>query len=223
MHSYCCIHSILQTRLLFCRYSQLMTFIKYNILYRMLINNNIDDYQFREDFHIENVFCTEKVEVIGHSAFAFCSNLKEVDLSRCQIRDLQYATFRSNFNLKKVKLPNTLKSIGVECFCRCYQLEAIEIPENVEIIEQRAFRWCTNLKDVSLPGNLKTIKCDAFFNCESIEELFIPSSVGVIERYAFRSCINLKKLSISRKTAEIDTLGIFPNCPNLKSITLRDD
>lgn len=186
------------------------------------INSDIKDYQFRENNEIKSIVCNKNVKNIGHSAFAFCSNMQYADLSNSNILQFRYAEFRSDSMLEIILLPPGLKKIGVESFCRCSAIKNIYIPDSVTIIEQRAFRWCSNLESIHLPLNLKVIKRDAFFCCSALEEIYIPSSVQTIEQYAFRSCINLEKVSISKKLLNNRGLGIFANCPNINTIQVRE-
>jgi hypothetical protein len=86
----------------------------------------------------------EGTEAIGMSAFADCTNLKEV------------------------KLPSTLREIGLYAFAGS-GIEHLVIPEGVEKIGGCAFEDCKNLKEVKLPSTLEEIGLYAFEGCENIE------------------------------------------------------
>ena len=58
-------------------------------------------------------------------------------------------TFHNQYNLKEIKLPSTLKTIG-NSFMYCSNLSKIEIPSNVTSIGNNCFEYCSNLKEVMI-------------------------------------------------------------------------
>ena len=58
----------------------------------------------------------------------------------------QYA-FHYQYNLKEIKLPSTLKTIGLS-FNYCRNLTKIEIPSSVTSINANCFSYCQNLREV---------------------------------------------------------------------------
>lgn len=65
----------------------------------------------------------KNLSTLNSGAFQDC-NIEEIDLSRCKLlRDLEDCMFQGCIKLRKVILPNTLKSIGSNCFYGCIHLE----------------------------------------------------------------------------------------------------
>ena len=89
------------------------------------------------------------VENIPVRAFAFCKNLKEVDLAG-------------------------VKSIQHLAFWNCHKLEILKNSSKVELIDMMAFTNCFSLKNIDLPGAKEVAQC-AFHNCTSLERINMPN------------------------------------------------
>ncbi len=63
------------------------------------------------------------------------------------IEEIGKYAFHNQYNLKEIKLPNTLKTIG-DCFNYCNKLSKIEIPIGVTNIGTKCFAYCSSLKEV---------------------------------------------------------------------------
>lgn len=79
-----------------------------------------------------------KVAAIGKNAFSKCRNIK------------------------KLEIPNTVKSIGNNAFSYCTALKSVTIPEGVTTIGAKAFRECTMLKKVTIPSTVTSIGTETF-------------------------------------------------------------
>lgn len=97
------------------------------------------------------------------------SSLEIADLSNTKITILDYATFEACSNLKIVKLPETLKVIGLCCFCGT-PIKEINLPFGIEKLDSAIFRNCPNLKEIYLPSSLKSI--DNFLEDSKIETVY---------------------------------------------------
>ena len=67
-------------------------------------------------------------------------------------------------SVKKITLPQGLKSIGMNAFRTCTRLESINLPDELETISEYAFYECSSLYSITIPKNVKNIKQDAFLN-----------------------------------------------------------
>ncbi len=74
-------------------------------------------------------------------------------------------TFNGKENLKNIRLPSGLKTIGNNAFAWCSSLENIELPNSLESIGQNAFSFCTSLTEIIIPKSVTTIKKMAFDTC----------------------------------------------------------
>ncbi len=97
----------------------------------------------------------------------------------------------SNFEglyAKKVSLPSTLKSIGVDAF-HSSSFESVELPEGLEVIGERAFYTCTSLKSVEIPSTVTSIGKYAFFNCRKLDNVKFNHGLEIIGEDAFQETI----------------------------------
>lgn len=65
--------------------------------------------------------------------------------------------------LKTVRLPDSLKKIGMNAFELCRQLHRIDLGEGVTTIPDSCFERCTKLKTITLPPQIKEIRREAFW------------------------------------------------------------
>ena len=119
-------------------------------------------------------------------------------------------------DIELIVLPDTLKTIGTECFMDCGKLVSIEIPKNVETIESDAFKSTSSLERIDvedgntkyrsenncvidsdntlivgcknsvIPDEIVKIGSHSFWGCP-IESIDIPNTVEEIAGYAFTS------------------------------------
>lgn len=149
----------------------------------------------------------------------------------------------SGKKIRKVILPNTIKSIGRSAFADCTELSEIVIPDSVTNIEGWAFGTCISLKRIELSDNIIEIGSHAFDECRNLEYIRLPEEIDYIGAYAFSEtaikkvvlpkgikylgnslfyeCRNLKEVYLSEG---VETIGIytFGNCISLRNINLPD-
>jgi hypothetical protein len=68
------------------------------------------------------------------------------------------------------------------------------LPNTIIDIGGRTFANCTNLINVDLPENINSIQ-DVFFNCTSLNNQVIPKLVNRIDDFGFYNCTNLTRLN----------------------------
>lgn len=91
-----------------------------------------------------------------------------------EIEKIEYNSFNSNSNLKKIIVPPSVSVIESDSFSNI-NLESIEFSMN------------SKLKEL----------CFSFFSRISIKSFIVPPSVTIIRRYAFYLCNNLKTVEIA--------------------------
>ena len=155
---------------------------------------------------IERIEVPSDVEEIQESAFMDCGGLEEVVFeagSRLE-RVGDYA-FCDCKNLKNIRFPNGLETIGTNCFWNC-ALEAVVLPASTESIGPYAFYGCASLKSVRLNEGLEKlgekVAIDehdwegGVFYGSGVESVRIPSTLKRLERRTFYGCENLKSVYI---------------------------
>ncbi|MBO4545498.1 MAG: leucine-rich repeat protein, partial [Verrucomicrobia bacterium] len=113
-------------------------------------------------------------------------------IERCFVRTLGSASFRANNLIKKVVIPDTVKTIEGRVFLDSQSLESVEIGEGVETIGSWAFAGCVKLKTMVIPDSV-TRTDGAFFNNPGLTSIIIGSNVTNFGD-TFGLCGNLKSI-----------------------------
>ena len=145
--------------------------------------------------------------------------------------------------LKKVVLPEGLKTIGVGAFNKCKTLEGINLPDTLTKIEDEAFLGCKALTTITIPAKLKAIGGSAFCGCPltavsfadgsklteigeqafkgvPIQTLTIPKGVKKLGSWAFAECKNLKTIVLPEGIEIFEKYEVFGGCEALESINI---
>lgn len=96
-------------------------------------------------------------------------------------------------------------------------IERIDIPDSIVIIEEGAFADCEQLKEIKFSKRLIKIEINAFKYCPKLEKIELPDSIDEIEYAAFAHCYNLQSVTLGKNLL---TLGpnVFDTCNKLKNI-----
>lgn len=190
----------------------------------VVFNDNLEiigDEAFSGCHSLTSVKMSGALRYIGKSAFSSYSNyLMSIDLSKAD--KLEYvgdgAFYRGNTSDKyPVSLPNSIKYIGKKAF---YNSECVNIPENVEIIDEEGLP----LKGATwiLPISLKSVGKQAFGSRGWAEksELIIPDGTMMKELNIsyFPSCVLIKMGRGIKKVK--GTVNYLKEKSNLRTIKL---
>lgn len=145
------------------------------------------------------------------------TNLTELDLSKALIDEIPSYAFNERWAIDKVVLPPTLKKIGSYAFQRT-SLTSVNIPDNVETIEENAFSQVRQLQEVHLPDSLTSLGRYAFEKCRSLRTVKIPTKLKEIPWYAFDGCKSLQSVELHDSITGIGDYA-FRSC-DLREITL---
>lgn len=117
-----------------------------------------------------------------------------------------------------VEIPNSVKYIDERAFYLCNELYRVDFPDELEIISDYAFSQCTFLLSASLENTkLKSIGSYSFEGAKIISSLVLPSSTESIGSKAFIDCISLR--TVICKTSNCNILSdAFKNCTNLQEV-----
>ena len=132
--------------------------------------------------------------------------------------------FSGAYKLTTIKIPNTIKTIGVCSFEKCSALKSISIPESVTAIGWRAFFNSYNLKTIELPETVVNISRDAFYNTayfndnSNWEEGALYLGKHLI-RYDFTKANNTEEYKVKDGTLRI-AAGAFYQAEELTSVTI---
>lgn len=130
-------------------------------------------------------------------------------------------SFRSCVNVTEVTIPDSVITIGFNCFEDCTGLETVNLGKNVTTFIGRAFAGCASLKTVNWGPNVKKIGRENFYDCTSLTSITIPDSVTTIDHSLFYYCENLESVKLSENLTDLPQ-STFHSCYSLKSIVIPD-
>lgn len=115
------------------------------------------------------------------------------------------------------------KVVGVQCyaFYKTTAVRKISLPESIRTIGDYAFAWCTYLEEINIPIDVTEIGTHAFELCVKIEKFDIPNKVVSIGSFAFSDCSGLKEVIIPASCNKIGDEA-FTWCTSLSKIIIED-
>lgn len=117
-----------------------------------------------------------------------------------QLKEIGQSAFE-NSTVTSVIFPDGLEVIEEFSFNQCYNLDYIELPDSIILINRCAFYGCPITK-LELPNNLKYISDSSFYKT-NIKELTLPDSVTSIGSNAFAYCCSLEKINFSKNAENL--------------------
>lgn len=191
-------------------------------------NNIPKDCFSYSDHHITSITIpdkkdgTEAIE-IGAYAFTNMSALKELSIGSCVVETESIPALGDNLcdgcaSLTTVHFNTpTIKSLPARAFENCKSLRMINLPNNLEVINECAFQFC-GLKTISFPNSLLSIKQNAFNVCD-LQYVVIPENVKEIETCAFQGNENLTDVYLMGNDVKCAENGFAKsqNCSGFKN------
>ena len=109
--------------------------------------------------------------------------------------------FNSFINLKRVKLPNTIKQICDSAFYNCKKLEEINLSDDITKIGEYAFCG-TNLREFIVPKKVRQIERFICCDCTAMEKIVLHDNIIKIGASAF-SNTKIKEMKLPLKLKEL--------------------
>lgn len=148
-------------------------------------------------FHPES-----ECETIQEEAFSGVDTLEVINLP-LKLKELKPRTFKE-CQLFTIDIPNSVTSIGDECFKQCTNLRTAFIGKNVKSIDQEAFSGCDEIETIIIPDSVKVIGDEAFYGCVKLKKLFIGNSVETIGNSAFYGLNQIETINIPDSVKRIE-------------------
>ena len=134
-----------------------------------------------------------------------------------------------NYNIRTLKLPEGLTSIGHFAFYNCKDLKDIWLPKSLSRIGEAAFfSSSANLHVADLAsfcrltvGDLYIQESSLYENDQEIVDLQIPAGVETVNNYVFTNCKNIRTVSFPEQMKSIGVRA-FGDCTNLESVELPE-
>lgn len=134
--------------------------------------NSIGDCAFLNCKKLTHFEMPKSVRVIGNGAFAYCTSLETLDISR-------------------------ITDIGDYAFADCNLLDGITTSPSLQSIGEAAFINCTSLSNMSIPSTITAVPDYAFYNCGSIAHLDLKNVTTFGDR-SFAGCYSLTEIDLSK-------------------------
>ena len=131
--------------------------------------------------------------------------------------------FKNNTKITKVKIPETVTSIGPYAFYGCSKLVSVNIPNAVTSLSGYSiFMGCSSLKSIVIPNSVKELGDSIFQNCSSLESVVLSNQITKIPLQAFLRCSSLAKITLPASVTQIRGYG-FGSCSSLTEIEILGD
>ena len=207
--------------------------------------NAVGPYMFANLTGLRTLVLPADVTSIGSYAFSDCGRLTQLTIPDGVTSIGSYA-FSYSFDsskyphLAELHMPAQLKTLGQYAFYYNRSLQSIEIPDDVETIDEYVFYNCgvrnvtlneglkkisryafssSSVQNINFPSTLETIEQDAFYNSSLRGPITLPAALKTIPASTFQSCTSLDNVTFSEG---LETIGnsAFYNCSNLKVVHL---
>ena len=158
----------------------------------------------------------EKIE----SSFSFGEGKKEEIVKVAEIEGC------NDNQIIKLRIPETIYHNEEEVevtrilscvFANCINLESVQLPSTIRVIDDFAFKNCLSLQSINL-DRVSYLERHCFANCKKLNVEEINSSLG---EYTFLNCESLVNIELTNSHNTDIPKGCFLNCKNLKCIATR--
>lgn len=180
--------------------------------------NTIDYFTFSYNKNLKTIHFGTGLKEIAYGAFKECSALENIDLSTCNIENIQLYAFTACKSLTSVKCPSSLRRIYGHAFSKTPALQTFTFNDGLDGIENSAF-INSGLTTVTLPNSLTYLGKSAFSDCKDLASISIGTGITEIPSNCFTGCNALTSVDLPEHVTSIGR-GAFSYCNGLVSITL---
>ena len=139
----------------------------------------IDDSAFNNCTDLIEFNGANHITKIGSTAFSKCISLKEFNFGDSLV-EIGNSAFKES-GLISVYLPDSVKSVGIQCFMNCANIQSA----NIKITGSDMFHGASKLVNIILRDGIKRLESYCFYNAGSTvagtQTLYIPASVEYID------------------------------------------
>ena len=95
----------------------------------------------------------------------------------------------SGTDITGIVLPNTITSLGDQCFYYCHKLASIALPNGLTSLGDECFYGCSGLTSITLSNGITTLGSYCFYACYSLTSITIPNNITTLGDGCFSECI----------------------------------
>lgn len=99
-------------------------------------------------------------------------------------------------DIKSVKIPDSVTTIGNEAFAHCSKLEGVEFGKGIKSIGSYAFRGCEKIEKIIIHDGIETIGHGAFQECKGLKSVEIGEGLEVLEASTLEGLASLEALKL---------------------------
>lgn len=157
------------------------------------------------------------IDSAAKSVIAGCSSSVIPDSE--DVTSIADSVFYYFVNLKNVKIPSNVTSLGVENFSFCSNIETVTVASGNPVyhsagdclIETASKTLILGSKNSVIPndGSVETIASTAFAKRNGPTTLTIPGTIKTIEEYAFEDATNISTIIIESGVDYVDEFGFY--------------
>lgn len=172
----------------------------------ILYNSDMTEILFCPNAKTGKVIIPNTVTRIGDFCFAWCRSLDLIVIPTSVTEIGNYA-FRG-LDIAKLNIRNSVKSIGIGCFCQAIIREEFKFSNQVVNIPKEAFESFDGKPELNFIGRLEVIEKDAFNCCRGIA---LPQNISLykateIHDCAFQSTSSVKNIELF---SSLETFGDY--------------
>ena len=97
-------------------------------------------------------------------------------------------------------------------------MTSITIPNSVTSLGNDCFGDCSGLTSITIPNSVTSLGDGCFYECSGLTSITIPNSVTSLGGYCFDCCLGLTEVHANRETPPATGYGIFNTCNSLQTI-----
>lgn len=158
----------------------------------------------------------QEVTVTGFKGEPECIEIP-ADIGGLPVTEVRDNAFYCCTSLRRITLPDSVKTMGHHCFYGCSALEEAVLPRELNSVGMGCFEGCVSLKTLTLPDGLAVLPDSCFRRCSSLTDLVLPQSITEVEKFCFCGCSSLRYISLGGRLKSIGT-GTFYQCESLDTV-----
>lgn len=152
---------------------------------------------------------------IGPFCLYIDTHVTQIDRFACD----QMHTMQS-YLLTEIKFSNCVTKISECSFRNCSNLQRVELPEGLIILEDGAFSYCTKLQEIVIPGSVRYVGTGVFFGCTALNDVVFDGNTQInLQPNIFARCSNLRSIKLPLTLHSVP-LGLLCHCRKLTTIIL---
>lgn len=123
------------------------------------------------------------LKYIGSQAFMGTKISKVIFPESLKIMDDEGVFSDCKYLTGTLELPKNVARIPVACFNQCNNITGLIIPENVELIEKKAFYGCSSISSIVCKGEVPPVVCENAFYGVNKDNFTVEVPAGCVEAY----------------------------------------